>query len=137
MTHVITTLCLCYGACVEVCPAECIIKGTDGDKWSQFYIDPNACIDCFKCTDECPFLAIFPGEEVPTDYIATGGEYINLHTQTQVAEEGDIRIYIGIDIDGNDVILTNTRRLAPGEVVDFTADVELNRRYFDEGPGYG
>ena len=134
MTHAITTLCLCYGACVEVCPTECIVKGKDEAHWPQYYIDPASCIDCFKCIDECPFLAIFPAEEVPTDYVATGGEYINLHMQ---AAQHTAETYRGIDFEGNDVVLTNTRRLVPGEEVDFTADIELNKKYFDEGPGYG
>lgn len=35
-------------------------------------IDPDECIDCGVCVDECPVTAIFPEEEVPEkwqDYI--------------------------------------------------------------------
>ena len=28
-------------------------------------IDPDECIDCGVCVDECPVTAIFPEEEVP------------------------------------------------------------------------
>lgn len=36
-------------------------------------IDPDECIDCGVCVDECPVTAIYPEEEVPekwTEYTA-------------------------------------------------------------------
>jgi len=68
MTHIITGLCLRDGACVEVCPVECIIPGQPEDKWPWYFIDPETCIDCGACVPECPFEAIFPEEDVPDDY---------------------------------------------------------------------
>jgi ferredoxin--NADP+ reductase len=70
MTHVITTLCIRDGVCVEVCPVECIVPGPkDDSQWSKyFYIDPDTCIDCGACVPECPVEAIFPEEDLPAQY---------------------------------------------------------------------
>ncbi len=68
MTHVITDLCLRDGACVEVCPVECIIPGQPETEWPWYYIDPDTCIDCGACVPECPVEAIFPEADVPKEY---------------------------------------------------------------------
>ena len=68
MTHVITDLCIRDGACVEVCPVECIIPGQPEAEWPWYYIDPDTCIDCGACVPECPVEAIFPEEDVPAEY---------------------------------------------------------------------
>jgi ferredoxin len=69
MTHVITSLCVRAGDCVEVCPVECIVPGPKGDAdWPLFYIDPDTCIDCGACVSVCPPEAIFPDDEVPAEY---------------------------------------------------------------------
>ena len=68
MTHVITRLCIRDGACVEVCPVECIVPGFPEDEWPLYYIDPDTCIDCGACVPECPVDAIFPEEDVPEEY---------------------------------------------------------------------
>ena len=67
MAHVITSLCLRDGACVDVCPVECIIAGKPEDEWPLFFIDPNTCIDCGACVPECPVAAILPEEDLPDD----------------------------------------------------------------------
>jgi NAD-dependent dihydropyrimidine dehydrogenase PreA subunit len=47
MTYVITPLCELDGSCVEVCPVECIVPGkTEHERWNQYFIDPETCIDC-------------------------------------------------------------------------------------------
>ena len=33
MSHYITSLCLRDGACVDVCPVECIVAGKPEDEW--------------------------------------------------------------------------------------------------------
>ena len=33
----------------------------------MLYINPEECIDCAACVDECPVEAIFAEEEVPED----------------------------------------------------------------------
>ena len=64
MTHIITSLCLRDGACVEVCPFECIVAGKPEAQWPWYFIDPDTCIDCGACVPECPVSAIFPEPDV-------------------------------------------------------------------------
>lgn len=128
MPHVITSLCLRDSGCVEVCPVECIVPGKPVEEWPLFYIDPDTCIDCGACVPECPYAAIFPEDEVPAPYVAEGGEYIN-----RVGLTGH---YEGINHHGEQVILDTVKQLEAGEEVDLTPDIELNAKYFQEGPGY-
>jgi ferredoxin len=65
MTHIITGLCMRDGACVEVCPVDCIVPGHPIEEWPWYYIDPATCIDCGACVPPCPYNAIWPEEEVP------------------------------------------------------------------------
>jgi ferredoxin len=62
MTYVITQACLeeKNGACVEVCPVDCIY---DAD--AMFVIDPDECIDCGACEPECPVEAIYADDALP------------------------------------------------------------------------
>ena len=48
-------------ACVEVCPAACILPAP---VVGQHVIDPAGCIDCGVCAVACPVEAIFPADEV-------------------------------------------------------------------------
>ena len=34
----------------------------------MLYIDPDTCIDCGLCVDECPVKAIFPEEDLPEEW---------------------------------------------------------------------
>ncbi len=34
----------------------------------MLYIDPDTCIDCGLCIDECPVTAIFPEEHLPEEW---------------------------------------------------------------------
>ncbi len=52
MARRITDDCIACGACMEVCPVDCI---TEGD---IYVIDEDACIDCGACEDVCPVDAI-------------------------------------------------------------------------------
>lgn len=67
MAYVITEPCIDVkdGACVDVCPVDCI-AGTDADR--QFYIDPDACVDCDLCATVCPVDAIYREEELPPEW---------------------------------------------------------------------
>ena len=128
MTHVITRLCLRDSGCVDVCPVECIVPGNPTDKYPMYYIDPDQCIDCGACITECPFGAIFVEDEVPTSYVAKGGEFIN-----QIGLTGH---YEGTNHHGEKVVLDCTRKLDAGEVLDLTPDTQLNADFFQNGPGY-
>ncbi len=73
MTHIIAEPCIATKdtACVAVCPVDCIhpTKEEAGFETEQMlYIDPQVCIDCGLCVDECPVRAIFPDDELPEAY---------------------------------------------------------------------
>lgn len=111
MTHIITGLCLRDGACVEVCPVECIVPGIPEAEWPWYFIDPDTCIDCGACIPECPFEAIFTEEETPDAYEMKPGQEYKPFEGAVWAAEG-------------------------GEVVDLTEDIQPNYDFFAAGPGY-
>ena len=53
-----------HTTCVEVCPVDAF---REGDNF--LVIDPDECIDCDLCVDECPEDAIFAEDDVPADQI--------------------------------------------------------------------
>ena len=65
MAFVITEPCIgCKDrSCVPVCPCDCIHEGEE-----QFFINPDDCIDCGLCEQECPVDAIFLEDEVPPQW---------------------------------------------------------------------
>ncbi|MFA6240490.1 MAG: ferredoxin FdxA [Candidatus Hydrogenedentales bacterium] len=62
MAHVVAEPCIkCkYTDCVAVCPVDCFHEGAN-----MLTIDPDECIDCGACVDECPVHAIYPEEDLP------------------------------------------------------------------------
>lgn len=73
MAHVIAQPCIGTKdtSCVAVCPVDCIHPGktaSDFAKADQLYIDPDTCIDCGLCVDECPVQAIYPVEDLPAEW---------------------------------------------------------------------
>ena len=66
MTFVVTGRCdgCKFTDCVAVCPVDCFYEGT-----TMLYINPDECIDCQACVDECPVDAIFDKPNVPEDYL--------------------------------------------------------------------
>jgi len=60
--YVITEACTRDGSCVEVCPVACIHTTPEA---SQFYIDPEICIECEQCEIVCPVDAIYLDSELP------------------------------------------------------------------------
>src|SRR6185437_7662781 len=74
MPYVITQPCIDLKdrSCVDVCPVDCIYEGE-----KQLFINPDECIDCGACEPECPVTAIFPEEDVPTQW----KEYIALNRE--------------------------------------------------------
>jgi ferredoxin len=112
MTHIITSLCLRDGACMDVCPVECIVPGAPTNEWPWYFIDPDTCIDCGACIPECPYEAIFIEDEVPSAYKMTAGQKrIPFDTKAEQAH-------------------------AEGDVVDLTDDIQPNYDFFASGPGY-
>lgn len=132
MAHVITELCLRDAGCVVACPVACIVPGKPQEEWPSFYIDPNTCIDCGACVPECPYGAIFPLLEVPSAYVASGGEKLSAPLGTAGFEEqADVFTY-----EGEPVKIMAARTLAAGETVDLTPSIQRNRDFFESGPGY-
>jgi ferredoxin len=92
MAFVITRLCRdCVdGACVDVCPVECIVahapKGNASDLPNQLFIDPSECIDCNLCAPECPWEAIYPEGDVPPEFATD----IELNARSQNRSQGYI-----------------------------------------------
>lgn len=72
MTFVVCEPCIkCkYTECVSVCPVDCFREGE-----TMLVIDPDECIDCGACVEECPVRAIYCDEEVPEKW----QEYIELN----------------------------------------------------------
>jgi len=132
MTHIITSLCLRDGGCVDVCPVECIVGGKPVDQWPWFYIDPDTCIDCGACIPECPYEAIFPEDEVPSALPAKGTERISMPAGTA----GYDSPWDGQNHQGQPVHLDHTKTLPAGEVVDLKPDIKPNYDFFKSGPGY-
>ncbi|MCX5662944.1 MAG: ferredoxin family protein [Planctomycetota bacterium] len=68
-------------ACVVNCPVDCIHPTKEEAEFAtvkQLYIDPDPCIDCGLCVDECPVKAIFPEEDLPSEwasYVETNAAY--------------------------------------------------------------
>lgn len=57
MTYVVTEACIkCkYTDCVTYCPADCFYEGEN-----MLVINPEECIDCGVCVEDCPVNAIVP-----------------------------------------------------------------------------
>ncbi|MGY8868476.1 MAG: ferredoxin family protein [Methylophagaceae bacterium] len=54
-----------HTTCVEVCPVDAF---REGDNF--LVIDPDECIDCDLCVEECPELAIFCEDDLPAGQIS-------------------------------------------------------------------
>ena len=76
MSHIVTEPCIkCkFTDCVAVCPVDCFHEGAN-----MLVIDPDECIDCGACVDECPVHAIYPEEDLPEkwqSYLEMNIEYV-------------------------------------------------------------
>jgi len=68
VAYVITQNCCKDASCVPVCPVDCIrpVGGAGEFTGSEMlYIDPEACIDCGACMDECPVGAVHYEDDLP------------------------------------------------------------------------
>ena len=84
MAYVITKKCVgtCDTACVDACPCDCILGPVPLDQLRavppsergkqfpdvQMFIDPDNCIDCDACLQECPVAAIYVDDDVPAEH---------------------------------------------------------------------
>ncbi|MBM4412724.1 MAG: ferredoxin family protein [Chloroflexi bacterium] len=81
MPYVITEACIGTkdASCVSVCPVDCIYEAD-----SQYFINPDECIDCGACEPECPVEAIYADDAVPDTmrkYIAINRDFSDKHNQ--------------------------------------------------------
>jgi NAD-dependent dihydropyrimidine dehydrogenase PreA subunit len=81
MSHYIAEPCIGVKdtACVAVCPVNCIHPTKEEAEFAdatQLYIDPDTCIDCGLCVDECPVKAIFPEDDLPEQW----HNYVQINT---------------------------------------------------------
>ncbi len=71
MAYVITDACTKDGACIDVCPVDCIKEGVftdaDGKTYDMMFINPDECIDCGVCEPECPTNAIYAEGSIPDE----------------------------------------------------------------------
>jgi ferredoxin/flavodoxin---NADP+ reductase len=69
MAYVVTQNCCKDASCVPVCPVDCIRPaggtGAGFTNTEMLYIDPEACIDCGACMEECPVGAIHYEDDLP------------------------------------------------------------------------
>jgi NAD-dependent dihydropyrimidine dehydrogenase PreA subunit len=78
MSYVVTSKCAgtCDTACVDVCPCDCIeglvplaqLRALPVAERGQMFIDPDRCIDCGACAQECPADAIYLDDDVPAEH---------------------------------------------------------------------
>jgi len=132
MSSIITRLCLRDGGCVDVCPVEGIWAGKPIEQWPWYYIDAESCIDCGACVPECPYEAIFEEDDLPSNFVAKGGEVASMPAGTP----GYDQVYDGTNHDGEPVHLEHTRKLAAGDELDLTEDMQPNIDFFTRGTGY-
>jgi ferredoxin len=48
---------------VDECPVDCIYEGP-----RMLYIHPDECVDCDACVPVCPVTAIFPEDDLPSEW---------------------------------------------------------------------
>ena len=84
MTYIITELCILDGACVEVCPVDCIHTAPEAP---QFYIDPDVCIECEQCVVVCPVDAVFLDIELPDEYLKAEADNASFFHETKEEAE--------------------------------------------------
>jgi ferredoxin len=131
MTYIVTRLCLRDTSCIDVCPVECMVLGHPEEEWPWLYIDPDTCIDCGACVPECPYEAIFPEEELPIEFVAESGIWIN--NTKDLLPDGQP---LDGEIAGNEVKVKNAKELQGGETLDLTEDILPNYDFYAAGPGY-
>ncbi len=76
MTYIVTEKCVdcVYTDCVSVCPVDAFHELPD-----RLYINPETCIDCNACVDECPVEAIYADMDVPDEF----QEWIELNEKAE------------------------------------------------------
>ena len=95
--------------CVEVCPVDCFYEGEN-----MLVINPDECIDCGVCEDECPAEAIITGEQ--------GDPWYELNEKWS-------QIWPNITAKRDDDV--------PQDADDWHGVTDKFEKYFSEKPGIG
>jgi ferredoxin--NADP+ reductase len=113
MTFVITQSCCNDASCTAVCPVNCIHPTIDEPAFTtaeSLYIDPETCIDCGRCVEECPVDAIVADDELADTqrrYLDIGAAYFQFRPHAG----GDHRSAVmrtGADLTGIRVAVVGT-----------------------------
>ena len=110
MAYVITQNCCKDASCVPVCPVDCIRPVGGAGEFTgteMLYIDPEACIDCGACMDECPVGAVHYEDDLPESLACVQGHqrrvlrasptrtgHVDARTQARPVQAGRLRIAI-------------------------------------------
>lgn len=89
MAHIVTPRCIdCrYTDCCTVCPVDCF---WEIEEPAMLLIDPDTCIDCGLCIEECPVRAIYTEEQCPEPYKEWIDKNAELYNDgTNVTEQKD------------------------------------------------
>ena len=104
MSYVVTEKCVdCkFTSCVSVCPVDAFHELPD-----RLYINPETCIDCNACMDECPVEAIYPDMDVPEEL----QEWIELNEKAEeypqlVGQKDALKGPKCVDPDADQYLLT-------------------------------
>ncbi len=85
MAYVITQACCNDASCIPVCPVNCIHPTPDEAPFMRteiLHIDPESCIDCGACVEECPVEAIVAEDELTEEeepYRELNADYFRVH----------------------------------------------------------
>ena len=103
MAFVVTEPCIkCkYTDCVSQCPVDCFHEGPN-----FLAIDPDECIDCGVCVDECPVSAIMVAADVPPEQ----ARFIELNAR--LAKSWPVIVATRAPLDGADLAAKQTGKFA-------------------------
>jgi len=112
MAYIVAEPCIrCkYVDCVDICPVMCFHEGAN-----CLVIDPDECIDCGACVDQCPVNAIFPEESLPEKW----REFVELNAR--LSKEWPV--------------ISRKKEALPS--AEEFKDVESKRAFLDPAPGTG
>ena len=105
MPYVITQSCCKDASCTAVCPVNCIHPRLDEATFTtaeSLYIDPDACIECGACVEECPVDAIIADNEL----LDSQSRYLDISSayfQGRAHSADDLRMTVlhsGSDLSG-------------------------------------
>lgn len=70
------------GACVQLCPTQCISMEENGEGFYYPRVNSQKCVSCGKCLKQCPQYNIIPGNKESTCYAVIHNDSKVLKTST-------------------------------------------------------